>query len=142
MNHQKYLLVLAAAAFITDSTGHILIVKKVEGSHIDAGLWTVPGGKVDQDENILQAVRREVAEEVSIAIESCEWLGEDVFQHGDNGLWYHGQHFYCPLGKRPKVFLEVGSFTDYCWISRKELDDHEYHPNIKTRLIEVFDRME
>lgn len=139
MSHEKYFVVMAVAAFILNQDSQVLIVEKVSGDKIDAGLWAVPGGKVEPNEPVLTALAREVEEEVGFRLsEPIRWLGEDVFTHNDNGIYYHGQHFLYQLDTTPKVVLEPGSFVGYRWIGKDQLGEQKFHPNIRARLIEVF----
>lgn len=79
---EKYNIVLAVAAFIKRDDGRILIVKKSPEEKVDGGLWTVPGGKVEPSEHIIDALKRETKEESNLEIESYGWLNEDVFESG------------------------------------------------------------
>ena len=47
------------------------------------GLWELPGGKVDAGENDAQALRRELAEELDIAIEVGPEVGRHQHAYGD-----------------------------------------------------------
>lgn len=126
-----YRIILAVGAFIMNSKKQILIVKKSPYEKVDGGLWTIPGGKVSQNEPIIDALKREVKEEVGLTIKEYQWIGEDVFEN--NGYWFHGQHFLCTVKKSFSVRLEK-NLLDYRWISKKELKNFEFHPNIRKRL--------
>ncbi|WHU48125.1 carboxyl transferase domain-containing protein [Gordonia sp. L191] len=57
----------AVGAVVRDAAGRFLLVKR--GHEPQAGMWTVPGGKVEPGETLEQAVIREIAEETGVAIE-------------------------------------------------------------------------
>jgi 8-oxo-dGTP diphosphatase len=59
------LLVVAAALF--DAQGRILLAQRPEGKQL-AGLWEFPGGKLEPGETPEAALVRELAEELSIAV--------------------------------------------------------------------------
>lgn len=66
----KDLLLVVAAALI-DADGRVLVQQRPPGKPM-AGLWEFPGGKIDAGETPEAALRRELAEELGIAIdESC-----------------------------------------------------------------------
>jgi 8-oxo-dGTP diphosphatase len=53
--------------------GLLLLVKRRKAP--EAGHWSLPGGRVDFGERIVDAVRREVAEEIGVEIELTRPLG-------------------------------------------------------------------
>ena len=57
----------AVGAFIFDRDGRILLVER--GTPPGVGLWTVPGGKLEMNETLAQAVAREVREETGLVVE-------------------------------------------------------------------------
>ena len=64
-------LVLVAAAALVDVDGRVLIARRPEGKSM-AGLWEFPGGKVEAGERPEDALIRELAEELGIAVhDSC-----------------------------------------------------------------------
>ncbi len=130
---KNYCVVLAVGAFIVNKK-KILIVKKSPNEFIDAGLWTVPGGKIYPEENIVNGLKREVKEEVNLEITDYQWIGEDVFEN--NSFIYHAQHFLCKtLNKNVKLEKKL---TEFHWLSKKELANFEFPINIKKRLKEIF----
>ncbi len=58
---------VAVGAFIFDRDGHILLVER--GTPPAKGQWSVPGGKLEMNETLAQAVAREVREETGLVIE-------------------------------------------------------------------------
>lgn len=52
--------------------GKILLLKRVRAP--EAGHWGIPGGKVDWLETLEHAVKREIAEEVGLQLDSLELL--------------------------------------------------------------------
>jgi ADP-ribose pyrophosphatase YjhB (NUDIX family) len=57
-------------AIIVDGTGDILLQRRT-----DTGFWGLPGGSVELDETVLEALQREVAEETSLIITDAEPMG-------------------------------------------------------------------
>jgi 8-oxo-dGTP diphosphatase len=134
--YRKHLVVLAVAAFIINDS-KILIVKKSPNERVDAGLWTVPGGKIHQSEPIIDGLKREVEEETGVKINSYRWIGEDVFEN--EGVMFHAQHFLCQI-KEADITLE-NSLTEFHWITKEEIEKYQFPLNIKKRIIWIFDNL-
>lgn len=69
---------LVAAGILIDSENRYLLGQRPAGKPY-AGYWEVPGGKVEKDETIFQALQRELQEELGIDIQSSEEL--TVLEH-------------------------------------------------------------
>ena len=65
MNHFN-----VAAGILCDSAGRVLIAERIGGGIFD-GLWEFPGGKIAADETSMQALSRELAEELGIEVTAC-----------------------------------------------------------------------
>ena len=63
---------VAAAAFVQDSTGRILLIRRAHDP--SAGKLGVPGGFIDFGESAEDGLRREVREEVGIEIDRLRFL--------------------------------------------------------------------
>ena len=133
--YEKYISILSVGAFVFNDNHQLLIVKKSENEQIDAGVWTIPGGKIYPEEHILVGLKREVLEEVGLEITSPVWIGEDVFQN--EGAHFHAEHFRCEL-KNGEVKLE-NKLTEYKWISGlNEIASLPFAENIKKRIVLLF----
>lgn len=60
-------------AVVHDGAGRILLVRRANPP--GAGLWSIPGGKVEPGEDDAAAVAREVAEETGLRVEPGAALG-------------------------------------------------------------------
>ena len=65
MNHFN-----VAAGILCDSAGRILIAERLGGGVFN-GLWEFPGGKIGADETSIEALSRELAEELGIEVTAC-----------------------------------------------------------------------
>lgn len=66
---------VVAAAVIRD--GRLLLAQRTRPVEL-AGLWELPGGKVEPDESPADAVRRELREELGVEAIAGERIGADV----------------------------------------------------------------
>jgi ADP-ribose pyrophosphatase YjhB (NUDIX family) len=60
------LLVACVGAVVLDDAGRLLLIRRGHDPH--AGLWSLPGGRVEDGETDEQAVRREVLEETGLSV--------------------------------------------------------------------------
>jgi 8-oxo-dGTP diphosphatase len=60
-------------AVITDAAGRLLLIKR--GHEPAAGLWSVPGGRIEPGETDEQAVVREISEECGLQVTCGPLLG-------------------------------------------------------------------
>lgn len=79
-----------AVGILMRGNGDVLLAQRPEGKPY-AGYWEFPGGKVEQHESIVNALRREFMEELGMALGAAEpWCCvEHVYPHAHVRL-----HFY------------------------------------------------
>ena len=79
-----------AVGILMRPNGDVLMGQRPEGKPY-AGYWEFPGGKVETGESVIDALKREFAEEIGVRVLSAEpWCGvEHVYPHAHVRL-----HFY------------------------------------------------
>ena len=71
-----------AVGVILDRDRNILITRRDPDSH-QGGLWEFPGGKVEADETLQEALARELREELGVLVEATEALMVLEHDYGD-----------------------------------------------------------
>ena len=69
-------------AVVTDGRGRLLMIKR--GHEPGAGLWSIPGGRIEPGETDTEALVREMFEETGLAVEVGRLIGR-VQRPGPNG---------------------------------------------------------
>jgi 8-oxo-dGTP diphosphatase len=119
-----------AVGVISNQNGEILIALRPKGIH-QGGLWEFPGGKVETGETVLEALSRELQEELNITVESARPLIRIQHVYPEYpvllDVWYteawHGQ----AQGREGQQIK---------WVAPKRLHEYEFpeanHSIIKT----------
>jgi 8-oxo-dGTP diphosphatase len=81
-----------------------------------AGKWDVPGGFVEEGEEALDALRRELREETGLTIEVQEFLGAFADWYGDRGTL--NLYWTATAAGEPKAADDV---SELAWFRRNEL---------------------
>ncbi len=120
-------------AVIRNDKGAILILR-----HRKTSRWLLPGGRINKDENWLEALKREVREETGIGNFVIDRV-LDIGSFSDKGVFYYLVTFLCRT-KDKNVKLS-NEHDDYAWInSKEELKKYNFwHEDIVRRIKKSFD---
>jgi ADP-ribose pyrophosphatase YjhB (NUDIX family) len=70
-----------ASALVLDDSGRLLLARRAVEPH--KGLWDVPGGFLDEGEDALVGLRRELLEETGLTIDVGDFVGAFADVYGD-----------------------------------------------------------
>jgi mutator protein MutT len=113
--------VKTVVAAVIQRGDRFLICRRPEGKN-HGGLWEFPGGKVDAGESVVEAVRRELQEE--LAVEATH-VGSILFSVHDQKSGFEIQFMATAVAGDP-VALE---HTHIAWSSRSELLSYSLAPS-------------
>ncbi len=85
--------VACVGAVVVDDAGRLLLIRRGHDPH--AGLWSLPGGRVEDGETLEQAVRREVLEETGCSVRVGPVVGSVRIPAG--AVLYDVTDFACTL---------------------------------------------
>lgn len=136
MDFKKQSIKTSVVACIIDDRQRVLLTRRCIEPF--CGQWVMPGGKVDYGESLLQALHREISEEVGIEIHVDGLL--DVYEH--LALGERNDH-YVILYYRARP-LTVGlapnnqEVTEASWVGAGDLRAYDLTPGTRHILAQVF----
>jgi mutator protein MutT len=105
-----------AGCIILDGNGGVLLLHRHTPKRTQ---WEIPGGKIDEGESVVQAVVREIREEVGVEITIVRQLGAKEFSEDDFTM-----HYTWFLGEVTKGTPHIGepdTFDDLRYFDRGAL---------------------
>jgi len=123
-----------AGALIVDDEGRILLVKRAHDPF--GGTWDVPGGFLEEAEDPLDALRREVREETGLEVEPEEFVAARVDRYGADPAAATTLNLYWTArvtGGEPQAGDDA---SDLHWFEPSELppEDEIGFPNVRELL--------
>ena len=110
----------------------VLICQRSSDKKFLPNIWHLPGGKVEEKETILEALKREVSEELGLKISDIEYTKITHNYVGHGNISARTEFF---IGKSQGEIVLNEENQDYKWISSKEVknffDDHVIDINEK-----------
>lgn len=113
--------VLPVAISALIDNNRILLIKRAKGDFV--GLWGLPGGKIELNEHLDSAARREIREETNIETEFkdlCGTVSEHLIEN--NEIKEHFLLFVCRLYPKNNNFKETKE-GNLKWFDLNELDN-------------------
>lgn len=132
MKGKKHIVHISAMIIREDKK--FLIIKRLPTEVAHPDTWTFPGGKAEEEEKVLDVLKREVKEEAGLDIEDrYDFLWDYAFRRPDG----HTVKGFCfrVWPKPGEVKLESGRQA-YAWITLDELDRYEFAPGAKEKIRE------
>ena len=118
----------AALIIPTDSDGRVLLQHKDDGAPSNPNTWCLFGGGVKEGESYEQAIRRELIEELDLALENIKF----VMSHDDNLI--QRRIFTAKIHKTSDELLpkltEGDNLGFFNWLEIKNLNVAEPHRKI------------
>lgn len=119
---QNIQLFVAVKAFILNERGEVLLLRETssytDGTNI--GKYDIPGGRIDPEESLSDALAREVREETGLMFEQSELLDvHDTFNQKGDEVWHIVRLLYKVTSPRGEVVLSK-DHDEYIWIPVEE----------------------
>jgi 8-oxo-dGTP diphosphatase len=122
--------VSCVGAVVHDPAGRLLLIRR--GHAPSAGLWSVPGGRLEPGESELEAVVREVAEETGLAVRPDRVLGA-VRIDGD-GVVFAVTDWACTLLEPGREPVAGDDAADVAFVDSAALTELDMAPGVVAAL--------
>ncbi|MCC6819301.1 MAG: 8-oxo-dGTP diphosphatase MutT [Verrucomicrobia subdivision 3 bacterium] len=114
--------IIEVSAGLIFRSGQLLITQRHAGDHL-GGLWEFPGGKREPGETFEQCLKRELREELGVAVSVGELFESVTHAYGERTV--HLKFFVCRLYAGEPQPLDCAAFK---WVCREELVAHAFPP--------------
>ena len=117
---------------ITDNQDRILVIKRNSNVEFSPNLWDLPGGKVEDNESLIEAAKREANEESGLEVKP----EDDYFYiyHYPNGEI----DVYAFRAKLISGDVRLDDkHTAFRWISKDDWKELNYTPSVEATLVEL-----
>lgn len=114
---------VAAKAIIRNRSGDVLVLQQSDEAAVsNAGLWGVPGGIVEPQETVRQAVVREVKEETGqdISVGKLLDIGEWEATIRGNRFIFVGLFFECHM-QSDDIKIDPAESKSYRWVNFNDM---------------------
>jgi ADP-ribose pyrophosphatase YjhB (NUDIX family) len=106
-----------ASALVLDDDGRVLLARRAGDP--GAAMWDLPGGFIEEGEDPLSSLRRELEEEAGVEIEPVEFLGAFSDRYGENGIYTI--NFYWTARIVSGEPAPADDVADLAWFAPEEL---------------------
>ena len=109
-----------AVGVILDADRRVLLTRRAADAH-QGGLWEFPGGKVEPDERVEDALARELREELGIAVGRTSPLLAVRHDYGDKAVFLDIHVVWefagaaVGLEQQPLAWVQAGMLDDYAF---------------------------
>ena len=107
------------AAVIKKNDSYLIANRSFEEN--SSGLWEFPGGKVEEKETFVSALKREIEEELSLKIQVGDKITSIDLKASDEHI---SVHYFYALILSGKITLNVHS--EFKWVERNQLGSFNY----------------
>jgi A/G-specific adenine glycosylase len=98
------------------------LITKRKKDQLLGGLWEFPGGKVQPNEDLLQALHREIKEEVNLVIKNAQFLCKVNHAYSHFKITLHA--YTCRVKNAHP--LQLNSADDAAWVSAEDLSNYAF----------------
>jgi len=93
-------------------------------------MWEMVGGKIEDGENSLKTIRREIKEELGTKIKTIKEFKDYNYRNKNYKV------FIIKLSEEPKPNTQ--DFSDWGWFSENEIKNFKFALNCKKRILDYF----
>lgn len=124
---------VVVTAFITKN-GRLLIARRNASKKLFPEHYELPGGKVEWGEELEEALKREIREELDAKINVFEPF--HCFTYHFDGIHYVEIVYFAELAS-PDV--KLNEHTDLRWVTKAEVNSYKISEHIKEAIVKGFD---
>jgi len=115
--------VIKVVAALIENDNKVLLARRSTGDINVLGKWEFPGGKVEKDENELDAIEREIKEEFELIIKAKKFITNNVCEYPTKVVDLRLYKCDYVSGK-----FNLHDHSEYKWVDKEELLKYDLAP--------------
>lgn len=135
--------VLVNRCFVVRDDDRFLLIKRAGGDRHYAGKWEIPGGKLDEGQDLSSSQEREVMEETGLLVKPI-----DPFVFADSRFIGDGPYKGLPYVALFAITRVIGGMlklsdehTEFAWVSNGEVLLYDLTPEVRKAAIVLGSRL-
>ena len=114
---------------------HFLIIKRSSKDEIHPGRWSFPGGKLEEGETILEALKREIKQEVNLDIDNnLVYIADYNYKRKDRSNTLGVSFLVKSFNSNVKKSKEV---EDFKWVTVEEINKYEVTGSLEEEMLKA-----
>lgn len=114
---------ITVVAALIEKDNKVLLAKRSTGDPNVFGKWEFPGGKVENDEDELHAIEREINEEFELVIKAKKFIINNVCKYPNRTVDLRLYSCDYISGK-----FNLHDHSEYRWVERKKIMEYDLAP--------------
>ena len=127
--------IVAVVAVIRNSEGKYLVLKRRDDEIAYPGMYTFPGGKVENNDTTEETLEKEALEEANLKLKPVKILLKDKSYLRPDGQTAKFFSYLCEVENPDEIKISE-DFTDYKWVSIQDLANLK-HVGIEEELVKA-----
>lgn len=127
--------IVSVVAVIRNNEGKYLVLKRSEKEIAYPGMYTFPGGKVEDNDTVEETLIKEAEEEASLNLKPGKILLKDKSFIRPDGQTVKVFSYLCEVENSDNIKIS-DDFTDYKWVSFEDLKNIS-HVGIEDELLQA-----
>ncbi len=127
--------IVAVVAVIRNSEGKYLVLKRRDDEIAYPGMYTFPGGKVENNDTTEETLEKEALEEANLKLKPGKILLKDKSYLRPDGQTAKFFSYLCEVENPDEIKISE-DFTDYKWVSIQDLANLK-HVGIEEELVKA-----
>ena len=115
--------IIRVVAALTRYNNKYLIAKRIKGDEGAAGKWEYPGGKIEENESLFDAVKREMKEEFYLEVNPIKIITKNITEYPTRTI--EVTLILC-TSKTDNLHMNIRDHSDYRWVSIEELGSFDF----------------
>ena len=113
-------MIIKVVAALIEKDGKFLIAKRATGDESVFGKWEFPGGKVEEFENEMDAIEREIREEFELDVKASEFLVNNICKYPNKVVDLRLYRCEYVSGK-----FKLHDHFEYVWVSKDDILNYD-----------------